>query len=310
MLCVTVSKKNSLGRYGRCWKVRATMVRLRDFWRDSHGDDEARLQNKIPIRIGGEGGELTTDRPRTAQVFLYDNYIVYYTSTVNALLFPIRPKQSSRLFTIVTSRIETFTITQSARTSPFSTVDGRFWMVIQRLHGNGYILILSNRIAFTDKEICANLFHTSCSHALEASLVRLMNLWNLEVILLKLLHKLGGIQLAVASSSLDDLGLLLQCEVLPGKIRSDVFLEQTEHLVVGDGAWVGKVVDASVSVRGHQDGGGEEIVEDGVGVGNVHHTLVLSDLSNKVTAVQIITDWHSKSEDESIGVVLHDLLTS
>jgi len=77
---------------------------------------------------------------------------------------------------------------------------------------------------------------------------------------------------------------------------------------VGDGAWIGKVVDASVFVLGHQDGGREEIVEDGVGVGNVHHTLVLSNLSNKVTPMQVVADWHSKSEDESIGVVLHDLL--
>ena len=98
-------------------------------------------------------------------------------------------------------------------------------MLLRRLHGSGYILILSNTIAVADKEIFANLFHTSCSHALETSLVRFMNLWHFEVILLKLLHQLRGIQLAVASSSLDNLGLLLQCEVLPGKGRSDVLLE-------------------------------------------------------------------------------------
>ena len=79
---------------------------------------------------------------------------------------------------------------------------------------------------------------------------------------------------------------------------------------MGDRAWVGKVVDASLFVLGHQDGGGEEIVEDGVGVGNIHHTLVLSDLGNKVTAVQVVADWHSKSEDKSIGVVFHDLVPS
>ena len=58
-------------------------------------------------------------------------------------------------------------------------------------------------------------FDTSSGHSLETSLVCLVNLWNLEVVLCQLGGKLGSVQLAVAASGLDDLGLLLQGEVLP-----------------------------------------------------------------------------------------------
>ena len=134
-----------------------------------------------------------------------------------------------------------------------------------------------------------------------------MNLRNLEVVLLELLDKFGSVQLAVASSSLDDLRLLLQCEVLPGKVWANIFFEEAENLVVGDGAWVGEVIDSGILVFRHEDGGREKIVKDGVGVGNVNHTLVLGDLGDKVAAVQVVADWHSKPEDERIGVEFHDL---
>jgi len=101
------------------------------------------------------------------------------------------------------------------------------------------------------------LFHTRSSHALEAALVSLVNLRDLIVVLFELLDKLGGIELAVASASLDDLGLLLQCEVLPGEVWSDVLLEEGKDLVVRNSTWVGEVIDAGVLVLGQEDGGRE-----------------------------------------------------
>ena len=134
-----------------------------------------------------------------------------------------------------------------------------------------------------------------------------MNLRDLELVLLELADQLRGVELAVASAGLDDLGLLLQCEVLPGKVWADVLLEEGQDLIVGDSTRVGEVVDTSVLVFGHEDGGGEEIVENGVGVGDVYHSLVLGDLGDEVTGVKVIADGHSESKNQDVGVCLHDL---
>lgn len=65
------------------------------------------------------------------------------------------------------------------------------------------------------------LLNTSRLHPLEALPVCLVDLRHLVVVLLQLVDKLGGIQLAVAAAGLDNLGLLLQCEVLPCVARPD-----------------------------------------------------------------------------------------
>lgn len=109
-----------------------------------------------------------------------------------------------------------------------------------------------------------HLFGASSSHSLETSLVRLVNFWDLVPILAQLLDQLSGIQLAITSSRLDDLGLFLQCEVLPCEIWSHIFLEESQNLVVRNGSWVGKVVDTGIFVLGHEDGSREKIVENGI----------------------------------------------
>jgi hypothetical protein len=134
-----------------------------------------------------------------------------------------------------------------------------------------------------------------------------VNLGNLEAVLLELLNQFGGVQLAVTSSSLDDLGLLLQCEVLPCEVWSDIFLEKAQDLIVGDGTGVGEIVDAGILVLGHEDGSWKEVMEDGVGVGDIDNTLVLGNLGYKVTGVQVVADGHAKSEDESVTVIFHNL---
>jgi hypothetical protein len=158
-----------------------------------------------------------------------------------------------------------------------------------------------------ERKIQVHLFRTRSSHALEALLVRLVYLWDLELVFLQLVDQLRGVELAVASAGLDDLGLLIQCEVLPGEVWADVFLEEGEDLVVGDGTGVGEVVDASILVLGHDNGSWKQIVENGVGVRDVYHSLVLGDLGDEVAGVEVVADWHSESENENIGVRFHDL---
>lgn len=152
-----------------------------------------------------------------------------------------------------------------------------------------------------------HLLDTSGSHALEALGVSLVDLWDLVTVLLELVDKLRGVELAVGAASLDDLGLLLEGEVLPGEVWANVLLEEGENLIVGDGTWVGEIVDAGILVLSEEDRGWEEIVEDGVGVWNINDTLVLGDLGDKVAGVQVVGNWHSQSEDENVLVVLHDL---
>lgn len=151
------------------------------------------------------------------------------------------------------------------------------------------------------------LLGSASSHSLEALIVCLMNLWDLKVVFLQLVDELGGVKLAVRTTSLDNLGLLFESKVLPGEIWTDVLLEQSQDLVVRDGTRVGEVVDTRCVVLGQDDRGWEEIVKDSVGVGDIDNALVLGNLGYEVTAVKIVRDWHSQSKDEAVGVVLEDL---
>jgi hypothetical protein len=102
-----------------------------------------------------------------------------------------------------------------------------------------------------------HLLNARGSHALKALGICVMNFWNLEFIFLELVHKLGGIELAIAAAGLDDLSLLLQSEVLPGEVWPNIFLEESENFVVGDGAWVCEVVNPGLIVLGEKNRGWE-----------------------------------------------------
>jgi hypothetical protein len=156
--------------------------------------------------------------------------------------------------------------------------------------------------------IFTHLFHASSGHTLEASLVGLVNLWDLKLVLSELINQLSCVEFAVTSPSLDNLRLFLQSEVLPCKVWTNVFLEEGENLVMRYGTWVGKIVNAGLFVLSHEDGGWKKIMEDSVGVRDVNNTLVLCNLGNKITRVQVVTDWHAKSKDEAVTIILHDLL--
>ena len=58
---------------------------------------------------------------------------------------------------------------------------------------------------------------------------------------------------------------------------------------------------------GHEYRGGEKIVKDGVGVGDIDDAIVLGDLGDEVSGVEVVGDWHTESEDQAVAVVLHDL---
>jgi hypothetical protein len=62
-------------------------------------------------------------------------------------------------------------------------------------------------------------------------LVRLMDFWNLVVVLLHLVNQLRCVQLAVASSCSQNSTLLFKREVLPDKIRSHDLLEESKNLI-------------------------------------------------------------------------------
>lgn len=100
-----------------------------------------------------------------------------------------------------------------------------------------------------------------------------MYLWNFKAILLQLCSQFCSVKLAITSAGLDDLALLLDSEVAPFEFWSDVLLEQSKDLVVGDSSWVCKVVDTSVVVLGQKDGGRKEVGEEGIGLNN---TLVFN----------------------------------
>jgi len=77
---------------------------------------------------------------------------------------------------------------------------------------------------------------------------------------------------------------------------------------MGDSTWVSEVVDAGLVVLRKEDGGWEEIMKDGVGVRYINDTLILCNLGDEISTVQVIANGHSQSKDQSVRVVFHDLL--
>lgn len=72
-------------------------------------------------------------------------------------------------------------------------------------------------------------------------------------------------------------------------------------------AWVCKVVDASLVVSGKYQGGGEQIVKDGLGVGNVNDAGVFRDFGDEGPRVKVVGDGHAEAKNERIGVYLQKL---
>jgi hypothetical protein len=145
--------------------------------------------------------------------------------------------------------------------------------------------------------------------------------------------ELARVQSVVGATSLEDLGLVLDREVLPLKVGIDVLqidvggrmskegktgwlvvrvssylLVEGEHFIVRSGAGVGEVVDSLALLLGHVNGDGQQVGEDGHRVGHVDDLLVLADLRDEVPGVEVIRDGHAKPEGEHVGVGLQQLL--
>mmetsp|Transcript_15714 Transcript_15714/g.37324 ORF Transcript_15714/g.37324 Transcript_15714/m.37324 type:complete len:211 (+) Transcript_15714:108-740(+) len=119
----------------------------------------------------------------------------------------------------------------------------------------------------------------------------------------------GGVEKVVGPRRYDDLCLLLDREVLPGKLRVDVLLVQLQDLVVADGAGVGVVHDSGQLPAGHLDGHWEQLREDGHGVGDVDDLLVLDDLGDEVAGVEdVLDDRHPHTQSEHVVERLEEVL--
>jgi len=89
----------------------------------------------------------------------------------------------------------------------------------------------------------------------------------------------------VGPGSLDDLRLLLLCEVFPGELGVQVVAIQLEHLVVGDGAGVGPIVRAGEAAKGALDCHRDKLLEHSHRVGNVDNLGIVGYLGDEVPRV-------------------------
>ena len=68
-------------------------------------------------------------------------------------------------------------------------------------------------------------------------------------------------------------------------------------------ARVREVVHSRLAVLGHGDGQRQQIVQDGVGVGDVDDAVVLCDFGDEGARVQVVGDGHADAQGEGVGGV-------
>lgn len=90
-------------------------------------------------------------------------------------------------------------------------------------------------------------------HSLKTLVISRVDFFDLNAEIFHPVDQFRAVQFAVASSRLQNLRLLLLREVLPLKIRSHMFLEKRQDLVMGDGARIRKIVNPRVVGRGEQE---------------------------------------------------------
>mmetsp|Transcript_29652 Transcript_29652/g.51563 ORF Transcript_29652/g.51563 Transcript_29652/m.51563 type:complete len:251 (+) Transcript_29652:236-988(+) len=120
--------------------------------------------------------------------------------------------------------------------------------------------------------------------------------------------QLRAVQLVVGALGDQDLVLLLHGEVGPGELRVDVLLVERQHLVVADGPRVAEVVDPGELPLGQHQGDGQQVVQDGHAVGDVHHLLVRGDLGDEVPGREVVADGHAHAQHAEGAVDLQHLL--
>jgi len=118
-----------------------------------------------------------------------------------------------------------------------------------------------------------------------------------------------SVKKVVGTRGNNNLGLLLDGEILVGKVRLDVFLIQLKDLIVADSSGVGEVHDAGEAALGHFDRHGEEFRKNGHRVGNVDHLLVASNLGDEVAGIlEVLDNGHAHAEGKDIRELLKEAL--
>jgi len=91
-------------------------------------------------------------------------------------------------------------------------------------------------------------------HPNEAILIGLVNFWKLVLIFSQLIGQFSSVQHAIGPSGLDHRALFADGEVLPLERRSHVLFEESQYLVVGDGAGVSLLRSVSNAKIGGWEG--------------------------------------------------------
>lgn len=82
-------------------------------------------------------------------------------------------------------------------------------------------------------------------------------------------HQLGVVEGVVGTTSLEDLGLLIDSKVLPSVSGVDDLLVEAKHLIVRNSTGVAEIVNSGQASLGHDKTQRKELREDGHRVGHV-----------------------------------------
>lgn len=122
-----------------------------------------------------------------------------------------------------------------------------------------------------------------------------MYLGNFITKLSELIDQLRRLQLAVAAPRFENLGLILDAKVSIRKARAHNLLEKIKNLVVRDGTGVCKVVYAHLVVLRQKYGGGQEVMENRVAIGDVDYAVLGRNLGDETAWMKIIADGHAEA---------------
>ena len=62
-------------------------------------------------------------------------------------------------------------------------------------------------------------------------------------------------------------------------------------------------------MKSHLNTRGEKVVQNGHGVGHVHNLLVFGDFGDEIARREIVTDGHTNTEKEHVGIDTDKLMT-
>ncbi len=156
------------------------------------------------------------------------------------------------------------------------------------------------------------------THKLECSevgdfLVRLKNILDERILdrqhVWKFVLKLAGIKLIVAASCNNHFGLLLQSEVLVREAWIHILFVHIKNLIVAHNTRICEVPNTSQIALAHLNRNRQKLIQNGHGVGYIHHLLVPSDLGDEIAGIcKVPCDGHSHPQCTHIVKLLQELL--